>query len=44
MAQNFASPGVRKYWETHCQLYSIEFAAFVKSDLLDASKPLPTGD
>ncbi len=44
MAQNFASPGVCKYWETHRALYSIEFAAFVKSDLLDASTPPPTGD
>ena len=34
MAQNFESPAFRGFWETHRRLYSLEFAAFVESDLL----------
>lgn len=41
MAQNFASPSIREFWQAHRSLYSSEFAAFIESDLLDVSAPPP---
>ena len=41
MAQNFASPAIREFWGAHRSLYSVEFAAFIESDLLDVSAPPP---
>ncbi len=41
MAQNFASPAIRDFWRTHRPLYSVEFAAFVETDLLATSAAPP---
>ena len=41
MAQNFSSPAIREFWKTHRPLYSVEFAAFVESDLFSASASPP---
>ena len=39
MSQNFASLAIREFWNAHRFLYSVEFAAFIESDLLGDSPP-----